>query len=70
MEISAVVLFFPDIHSKVLISCLAAWLATVCIVDDILENMHLEDAEIALEESIEMLRGSSLPCSSALSRSR
>ncbi|KAJ5749382.1 uncharacterized protein N7511_011078 [Penicillium nucicola] len=60
-DIVAVNNLFPYIHSEAVQTCLAGWMATVCITDDILERMSPESALKTLEESIWTLRESGFP---------
>jgi hypothetical protein len=66
-EVNAVSLFFPDIKVDGLRIAFTAWLAFACVMDDILETLDMEDRELALCETIELLTyGKSLPTTNSL----
>lgn len=56
-EVAAINLFFPDVQSDAIQICMAAWLSTLCMIDDILEEMHPSAARMSLEHSIDIVLG-------------
>jgi hypothetical protein len=56
-EVAAINLFFPDVQSDAIQICMAAWLSTLCMIDDILEEMHPLAARMSLEHSIDIVLG-------------
>lgn len=56
-EVAAIRLFFPDVRTEAIQICMAAWLSTLCTIDDILEEMDPPAAEAALGQSIEIVLG-------------
>ncbi|KAJ5165067.1 uncharacterized protein N7500_006897 [Penicillium coprophilum] len=57
-EVKAISLFFPDVRSKHLRICMAAWLGVLCTVDDLLEAMRPHEAEDAILATIATLQDS------------
>ncbi|KAH8434009.1 terpene synthase family protein [Aspergillus melleus] len=55
-SVNTISLFFPEIRQENIRICMAAWLETLCTVDDQLEDMSLEDAGKAIEEAIAVLK--------------
>ncbi|KAI8952904.1 isoprenoid synthase domain-containing protein [Xylaria longipes] len=58
-EVNVINLFFPNVESPSIRICFTAWLVFVISMDDILEKMPPLDGEIALLDSIQIIR--SLP---------
>lgn len=57
---------FPGVRSKHVRVCMAAWLGTVCAIDDMLEEMQVDDAESAILNSIAILKGKAQGCGAPL----
>ncbi|KAB8202110.1 isoprenoid synthase domain-containing protein [Aspergillus parasiticus] len=55
-EARTIALFFPDIRATNIRICMAAWLGTLCSVDDLIEDMMPDEASVALHHSIQALR--------------
>ncbi|KAK3898352.1 isoprenoid synthase domain-containing protein [Staphylotrichum tortipilum] len=55
-EVNVISLFFPDITSEVVRIAFAAWLAFVCVMDDILETVEIGERELLLLDTIEVLK--------------
>ncbi|OJJ42377.1 hypothetical protein ASPZODRAFT_170177 [Penicilliopsis zonata CBS 506.65] len=67
MEVKVIRLFFPTIHISKICVCMAAWLATLCHIDDVLEEMDSNRAVSILFEFMDVIRyGGSPPCDAAL----
>ncbi|KAF2963143.1 hypothetical protein GQX73_g10429 [Xylaria multiplex] len=58
-EVNVINIFFPDIESPAIRICFTAWLVFVISMDDILETLPPHDGEVALLDSIQIVR--SLP---------
>ncbi|OJJ65478.1 hypothetical protein ASPBRDRAFT_49758 [Aspergillus brasiliensis CBS 101740] len=56
-EIETIRLFFPDVRSEIVQICMAAWLSTLCTIDDIIEETEPPVVKAALNQSIEILLG-------------
>ncbi|KAL1635310.1 hypothetical protein SLS56_001733 [Neofusicoccum ribis] len=56
-ELKIVESAFPLVSNPEAILAMAAWFATLLLVDDLLENMDLDDARQALTDSIRILSG-------------
>lgn len=56
-EVKAIGLFFPDVRAEHVRICMAAWLAVLCTVDDLLELMSPHEAENAIQVTIAALQG-------------
>ncbi|KAJ5594686.1 uncharacterized protein N7459_000894 [Penicillium hispanicum] len=55
-ELKAISLLFPDLRAEHIRICMAAWLAILCAVDDILEVMDTRKAQDAIRASIAILK--------------
>ncbi|KAK1831880.1 Iridoid synthase [Podospora conica] len=56
-EVNAINLFFPDIKSDSIRISFTAWLAFICVFDDMLERMPTPAQEATLRGCIELLKG-------------
>ncbi|KAK4222042.1 Iridoid synthase [Podospora fimiseda] len=54
-EVNAISLLFPDLQSDSIHICFAAWLAFVCLMDDLLETLPFPEQEAVLIETIEIV---------------
>ncbi|KAK4168164.1 Iridoid synthase [Cladorrhinum sp. PSN259] len=54
-EVNTISLFFPDLRSEAIHICFTAWLAFVCVMDDLLETFPLPEQEVVLIETIEIV---------------
>ncbi|KAK3987120.1 Iridoid synthase [Cladorrhinum sp. PSN332] len=54
-EVNAISLFFPDLDSDSIHICFTAWLAFVCVMDDLLETLPLPEQEAVLIETVEII---------------
>lgn len=57
-EVNAVCLFFPEMESDALKICFASWLALVCLVDDMIEDIPPRQADCAVMNSVHLLQHS------------
>ncbi|KAE8367574.1 isoprenoid synthase domain-containing protein [Aspergillus caelatus] len=55
-EVRTIALFFPDIRATNIRICMAAWLGTLCSIDDLIEDMMPDEASVVLHHSIQALR--------------
>ncbi|KAK4149485.1 hypothetical protein C8A00DRAFT_46906 [Chaetomidium leptoderma] len=55
-EVNVISLFFPDVKTDTIRIAFAAWLAFACVMDDILESLDDGVRELALGETIEVLK--------------
>lgn len=56
-EIETVSLLFPSVNASRIRICMAAWLAALCDIDDLIEAMCAEDAEASVSRAIGSLKG-------------
>lgn len=55
-EVNVISLFFPDISAEAVRIAFAAWLAFVCVMDDILETLETGERELVLLDTIQVLK--------------
>jgi hypothetical protein len=60
-EVNAINLFFPDIKEDGIRIAFTAWLAFACAMDDILETLDSGSVELALTETIQVLKCGKCP---------
>lgn len=55
-EVNAIALFFPDTKTENVRICMAAWLAVLCTVDNLIEAMMIHEAESTLKSAVMTLQ--------------
>ncbi|KAE8137384.1 isoprenoid synthase domain-containing protein [Aspergillus pseudotamarii] len=55
-EVRTIALFFPDIRATNIRVCMAAWLGTLCSIDDLIEDMMPNEASAVLYRSLQALQ--------------
>jgi hypothetical protein len=55
-ELHAIETTFPGLNSRQVVLAMAAWLATLCAIDDVMEAMEPERAGEALRDCLELLK--------------
>lgn len=56
-EVETVSFLFPSVNASRIRICMAAWLAALCDIDDLVEAMCAEDAEASVSRAIGSLKG-------------
>ncbi|KAE8353434.1 isoprenoid synthase domain-containing protein [Aspergillus coremiiformis] len=56
VEVGAISLFFPDLRANDIRICMAAWIGLMYSIDDLVENMQPDEANIAVRHSIMALQ--------------
>ncbi|KAK4618712.1 hypothetical protein CLAFUW4_12624 [Fulvia fulva] len=59
LDVASVMKCFPAVTSEAIILAMAAWYTTLCHIDDAVENLESEAAQLALAHAIYILRNAS-----------
>lgn len=58
LELESIQLGFPSIGDRITIRGMAAYLVAICYLDDVIELMEIEEAEICVAKCVAALEGS------------